>query len=250
MGTTKLTRKEILAEDPVHVAIMQIVEFFRTQGNIIAAVAVVALIVAIGGYFGIDYLQAREDKMQQQLGRALAIYHARIDPNAAEDPFAKGPDPAFRSDVAKYQAAIKEFSSIASRYASGKLGVTAKYYLGLCYLKLGQNNEALRSLEEVRNNSRDKTLGYLAKKVLARYYVGAGNYKASQELLEAMLRDPQCDLPKEDLNIDLARVFEAQGKRDDALKLLRKAREEGMNSGFQPLIVQEIGRLEAGAGAK
>ncbi len=250
MGTTKLTRKEILAEDPVHETIMQIVEVFRTQGKMIAAIAAVAAIVAIGGYLGIDYLQAREDQMQQQLGRALAIYHGRIDPSAPDDPFAKGPDPAFKSENAKYQAAVKEFSSIASRYASGKLGITAKYYLGLCELKLGQNNEALRSLEEVRNNSRDKTLGYLAKKVLARYYLGAGNYRASQELLDGMLRDPQCDLPKDDLNIDLARIFEAQGKRDEALKILRKAREEGMSSGFQPLITQEITRLETGPAAK
>ncbi len=250
MGTTKLTRKEILAEDPVHEAIMQVVDFFRVQGKLVAVVAVAAGIVAIGGYFGIDYLQAREDQMQQQLGKAQIIYHARIDPNAPENPYAKGPDPVYRSDNAKYQAAIKEFSAIASRYASGKLGITAKYYLGLCYLELGQKNDALRALEEVRNNSRDKTLGYLAKKVLARYYLSAGNYKASQELLDGMLRDPQCDLPKDDLNVDLARVFEAQGKRDEALKYLRKAREEGASSGFQPLISQEISRLEGGATVK
>jgi len=250
VGTTKLTRKEILAEDPVHIAIIQIVEFFRTQGKAIAAVAAFALILAIGGYFGIDYLQARDARMQQQLGRALAIYHGRIDPSATGDPFAKGPDPVFKTEDAKYQAAIKEFSAIASKYAAGKLGITARYYLGLSHLRLGQNNEALRALEEVRNNSRDKTLGYLAKKVLARYYLGIGNYKASQELLDNMIRDPQCDLPREDLNVDLARIYEAQGKPDEALKTLRKAREEGANSGFQPFIVQEINRLEAGAGTK
>ncbi len=250
MGTTKLTRKEILAEDPVHEAIMQIVEFFRTQGKVVAAVAIAVALLAIGGYFGNDYLQAREQQMQQQLGRALDAYHARIDPKAAEDPYAKGPEPTFRSESAKYQAAVKQFSALASKYGSGKLGIAAKYYLGLCYLRLGQNNEALRALEEVRNNSRDKTLGYLAKKVLARYYLSAGNYKASQEILDGMLRDPQCDLPKEDLDVDLARVYDAQGKRSEALKLLRKAREESSTSGFQPLIVQEMNRLETAAGTK
>ncbi len=250
MGTTKLTRKEILTEDPVHEAIIQIVEFFRTQGRLVAAVGIGVVILAVGGYFGNDYLQAREQQIQQQLGRALDLYHARIDPNAADDPYAKGPEPAFRSENAKYQAAIKEFSAVASRYASGKLGITAKYYLGLCYLKLGQNNEALRPLEEVRNNTKDRTLGYLAKKVLSRYYLTAGNYKASQELLDSMIKDPQCDLPKDDLNLDLSRVYEAQGKRDEALKILRKVREDSANSGFQSLVVQEITRLEGSAGAK
>jgi predicted negative regulator of RcsB-dependent stress response len=250
VGTTKLTRKEILTEDPVHEAIIQLVEMFRTQGRTIAIVAVGAAVLAIGGYLGIDYLQAREQQSQQQLGRGIDLYHARIDPNAADDPYAKGPEPSFRNETAKYQAAIKELSGVASKFAAGKLGVAAKYYLGLCYLRLGQNNDALRALEEVRNNSRDRTLAYLAKKVLAKYYLNAGNYKASQELLDGMIRDPQCDLPKEDLNIDLARVYQAQGKRDEALKILRKARDESAKSGFQPEVQQELSRLEGSPGAK
>jgi tetratricopeptide (TPR) repeat protein len=250
VGTTKLTRKEILAEDPVHEAIIQLVETFRTQGRTIAIVAVGAAVLAIGGYLGIDYLQAREQQTQQQLGRGIDLYHARIDPNAADDPYAKGPEPSFRNETAKYQAAIKELSVVASKFAAGKLGVTAKYYLGLCYLRLGQNNDALRALEEVRNNSRDRTLAYLAKKVLAKYYLNAGNYKASQELLDGMIRDPQCDLPKEDLNIDLARVYQAQGKRDEALKIMRKARDESAKSGLQQEVQQELSRLEGSPGAK
>lgn len=185
-----------------------------------------------------------------QLGRAIDFYHARIDPNAAEDPYAKGPEPLFRNETAKYQAAIKEFSGVASRFAAGKLGITAKYYLGLCYLHQGQSNDGLRALDEVRNNSRDRTLAYLAKKVLAKYYLNAGNYKASQDLLDGMIRDPQCDLPKEDLTIDLARVYQAQGKHDEALKVLRKARDDSAKSGLQQDVQQELSRLEGSPAAK
>lgn len=250
MSTTKLTRKEILAEDPVHLAIIHIVEFFREQGKTVAAVAIAAAVLAVGGYLGLDYLQARDQKIQQQLAKGLDLYHARIDPAAVDDPYAKGPEPLFRTESAKYQAAIKEFSAVDARYAAGKLGVAAKYYLGLCYLQLGQTNEALRALEEVRNNSKDRTLGYLAKKVLARYYLSTKNYIASQDLLDAMIRDPQCDLPKDDLNLDLARILEAQGKRDEALKILRKSRDENATSGFQSMLTQEINRLQGSAGAR
>ncbi len=250
MGTTKLTRKEILAEDPVHEAIMQIVEFLRTQAKLVAGVIVAAAVLAVGGYFGMDYLQARDQQMQVQLGRALDFYHARIDPSAGDNPFAKGPDPTFKNETAKYQATIKELSNLASRYAAGKLGLTAKYYLGLSYLKLGQTREAMSNLEAVRNNSRDKTLSNLAKKVLAGYYFNSGNYKAAQDLLEGLIRDPQCDLPKDDLGLLLSRVYEAEGKRGEALKTLRQAKEDAAGSGFQPLIAQELNRLEGAAGAK
>jgi len=247
VGTTKLTRKEILAEDPVHFAIIRFVEFFRTQGKVIGMAAICMAVLAVGGYLGIDYLQGREQQIQQQLARALDIFHAKIDPNASEDPFAKGPEPVFRTDNARYQAALKELAFVSSKYSTGKLGVTARYYQGLCFLRLGQNNEALRALEEVRHNTKDRTLGYLAKKVLAGYYLTAKNWKASQEILEGMIKDPQCDLPKDDLNLELARLADAQGKREEALKLLRKSREENAGSGLQPLINQEITRLESSA---
>lgn len=250
MGTTKLTRKEILSEDPVHETIIQIVEIFRTQGRTIAMVAVGVAVLALAGYLGMDYLEAREQESQHQLGRAIDLYHARIDPNAADDPFAKGPEASFKNETAKYQAAIKELSALASKFAVGKVGVASRYYLGLCYLHLGQNTDALRALEQVRNNGSDRTLAYLAKKVLAKYYLNAGNYKASQELLDGMIRDPQCDLPKEDLNLDLARVYQAQGKRDEALKILRKTRDDAAKGGFQSEVQQELSKLEGGPSAK
>ena len=52
MGTTKLTRKEILAEDPVHQAIIQLIEFFRVNGKKIAIGAAVIVLLAVGVYVG------------------------------------------------------------------------------------------------------------------------------------------------------------------------------------------------------
>ncbi len=250
MGTTKLTRKEILAEDPVHVAIIQIVEFFRERGKLIAIVVGAAALIGVGVYFTLDYLDARDLAAQYQLGKALDFYHARIDAAAPDDPFAKGPSPVFRSDAARLQAADKEFSSITAKYGSAKVGVIARYYHGLCQLRLGNKTEGLQSLEAVRNNTKDRTLGYLARKVLARNNLESGNFKGAQEILEGMIRDPQCELPKEDLRLDLARVYEAEGKRDEAIKVLRQAREESSRSMLQSSVAQELNRLEGGGGAK
>ena len=120
----------------------------------------------------------------------------------------------FRSDSAKYQAAAKEFSSVIDRHGFGKISIVARYYLALCQIRTGKNKEAIQNLESVASNSRDRTVGYLAKKVLAQYYAGSGNNKAAGEILDGMLKDPQCQLPREDLSIQLARVLVAQGKRD------------------------------------
>ena len=248
MGTTKLTRKEILAEDPVHEAIMQIVEFFRAQGKLVAFVAAAAAVLGVGIYFGLDYLEARETASQNELAKALDLYHARIDATAPEDPYAKGPEPVFRSENARLEAASKAFTDIVSKYASSETGIVARYYLGLCQLHLGHEKEGLLALESVRNNSKNRTVGYLAKKVLARHYLDTGNFKVAQEILDGMIQDPQCQLPKEDLKMDLARVYSAQGKRDEALKILRQARDEAGKSMLQSMLTQELNRMEEGAG--
>jgi predicted negative regulator of RcsB-dependent stress response len=139
---------------------------------------------------------------------------------------------------------------VASNYGSSKVGVIARYYQGLSQLRLGQKDEAVRTLEAVSNNSKDRTTGYLAKKVLARTYLESGNPKGAQALIEGMIKDPQCDLPREDLRVDLSRALVAQGKRDEAIKVLR-ATEEGSEMGMlQSMVSRELTRLEGNAPAK
>jgi predicted negative regulator of RcsB-dependent stress response len=227
VGTTKLTRKEILAEDPVHEAMIQLIEFFQTNGKKIGILAVVAVLVGVGIYAGLQYLEYRQTQAQEYLGKGMIIFHAQVTPDASDDPYGKGLTPVFKSDKAKYQAAAREFSSVVSRFGYSKLSIVAQYYLGLSQLQLGQKKEAIQNLETVAGNSRDRTIGFLAKKVLATEYINSGNHRGARETLEGMIRDPQCDLPKEDLNIDLSRVLVAQGKRDEAIKVLREAGAQG-----------------------
>ncbi|HYK91965.1 MAG TPA: tetratricopeptide repeat protein [Acidobacteriota bacterium] len=245
MGTTKLTRKEILAEDPVHQAIIQIVDLVREQGKTIGIVLAGVILVAVSIYFLLQFLDSREAQAQQQLARGIEFYHGTIDANAPDDPYGKGPFPAFKNDAAKYQAASKEFQSVISRYGYSKIAVAARYYLGLIQLRQGQVKEGLRSLETVSNNSKDRTVGYLAKKVLAEHYLEAGNYKGAQEILEAVIRDPQCDLPKDDLSIGLARALASQGKQAEALKVLRSAQEQNPTSMLQSQVLRELTKLQS-----
>jgi hypothetical protein len=43
----------------------------------------------------------------------------------------------------------------------------------------------------------------------------------------------------------MARALESQGKREDALKVLREARDEGGRSMLQSMVMQELTRIEA-----
>jgi tetratricopeptide (TPR) repeat protein len=246
VGTTKLTRKEILTEDPVHLALIHTVEFFRTQGKNIAIGAAAIALLLIGIYFGLQFLEARNMRAQQEFSKGVDFYHAQIDPTATDNPYDKGPNPVFRSETARYQAAGKVSASVISGYGSSKVAVLARYYQGLCQMQLGQKDEAIKSLEGLRNNTKDRTTGYLARKVVAGIYLQSGNAKGAQELLEGMIGDPQCELPKEELKLQLAQVYTTQGKKDQALKLLREARDQAQvsRSMLQGIISQELTRME------
>jgi predicted negative regulator of RcsB-dependent stress response len=245
VGTTKLTRKEIMAEDPIHESMIRLIEFFQVNGKKIGVMAIIVLLIAVGIYEGLQYLDFRQEQMQAQLAKGIDFFHAQVQPDAADDPYAKGPAPVFKSDAVKYQAAAKEFATIAAGFGASKLSVIARYYLGLSQLQLGQKSEAIQNLEKAANSSRERTIAYLAKRVLASNYINDKNYKSARELLEGMIRDPQYDLPKEDLNLDLAKMLAAQGKRDEAIKVLREASAQSQQlSSQKQRLMAEIDKLQ------
>jgi tetratricopeptide (TPR) repeat protein len=222
VGTTKLTRKEILAEDPVHGGILWLIEIFGTHRKAIGVAAIIIIVAALGAYGGAQYLGAKQLQAQEQLGKGIDLFHAAVAPDATAA--SQGLTPTFKSDAEKYQAAAKEFSAVAdSGLGNSKLSVIARYYLGLSQLQLGQKKEAIRNLETVSTNSKERTIGNLAKRTLARSYQESGNAAQAAALLEGMIKDAQCDLPKEDLAIQLSKIFVAQGNRDKAIQVLREA---------------------------
>jgi len=265
VGTTKLTRKEILAEDPVQANIIRFIEFLRVNRKRIAIVAAALIVVGVGAFLGIRYLDAREAEAQSQLARGMEFLHAQI--SSEEAPEAGAPEagaeetdkadstPTFSSEKEKYQAAAKEFSSVAARRGHAKISIIARYYLGLAQIQLGQDKDAIGNLEAVGDNSRNRTLGFLAKKVLATHYLNSENYEEAGGILESMIGDPQCDLPKDELNLMLSRALVAQGKRDEAITVLTDANSQDPTSDpFRQKVVEELDRLqraaEAGLAAK
>jgi predicted negative regulator of RcsB-dependent stress response len=249
VGTTKLTRKEIMAEDPVHEALIGIVDLFRVHGVTIALVAGSVALLGIGIFFGLQYLDSRETQGQKQLARAIDFYHGEINADAQDDPYAKGTTATFRTEKARDEAASKEFSSILSKHKYCKLAVVAHYYLGLTQLRLGQDKEGIQNLQAASKSAKDSMVADLAKKVLASRDFDAGDYKGAHEILQAMIQNPKCELLKEDLKLDLSRALVAEGKRDEAIKLLGEARNQAESSLLRSQLTDELTKLQGGSKA-
>jgi len=244
LSTTKLTRKEILAEDPVHATMIQLVELFRTHRTKIVAGAALVLLIAIGIYLGFRYLGRQDVQAGQILGRGIEFFNASVSADASEDPYAKGGAPQFRTEAAKYEAAKKEFASIVSDYGRSNVSAMADYYLGLTQLKLGQTKEGLQTLEAAAGSSKDRTVAALAKLALSTHHANAGNSQQAQGILEGMVKDVQSPLPRQVISLQLAHVLDGQGKRDEAIKVLREAKDLDAESLLNGQLTAELSRLE------
>jgi len=245
VGTTKLTRKEILSDDPVRENIIRLLEFFRTNRAKIGAAVIVVILLAIGFWAWSRYLDSRANVAGTMLGRGMAFFSASVSADAEDDPYAKGETPVFKSDEDKYLAAEKEFSAAADSFGAGEAGRTARYYLGLTQLKLDKNEEAKNNLESVAFGSGSRTVGSLAKKALADFHADSGNVKGAEDLLRGMIKDAKCDLPKEDLGMQLAGILVADGRRDEAIRVLREASEASPIFGvYNQQLLAEIEKLQ------
>ena len=245
MGTTKLTRKEILADDPIQEAMVRLVEFFRKNSSLIGIVAAALVVLSVGAYFGLNYLENRELEAQKQLAKGIDLFHAPVSGESSDNSAEEATAPSFSTEEAKYQEAAKEFSAIASGWGHRKLSIIASYYLGLTQLKLGNDDDGIKNLESISANSTNRTIGFLAKKALGAHYYASGNYEKAASILDGIVKDPQCDLPKDDLNLNLARALAAQGKNDEAIIVLTEATSRYSTPGpFRQLMADELDRLQ------
>src|SRR5881409_3034201 len=86
VGTTKLTRKEILGDDPIHDALVNTIEVVRERGKQIALGAGALILAGFGIYLALEYMERRDNEAQQILTRGIDFYPAQVDPSALDDP--------------------------------------------------------------------------------------------------------------------------------------------------------------------
>jgi len=247
VGTTKLTRKEILSDDPVRENILRLIGLFQANRTKIGVAAIAVIVIALGFWAWSHYLDNRAEAAGTILGRGMEFFSASVSPDAEDDTYAEGGTPVFKSEEDKYQAAEKEFSAAAVSFGAGESGKTARYYLGLAQIKLGKKDEAKKNLESIAFSSGSRTVGFLAKKALADFYADSGNVKGAEDLLRGMIKDAKCDLPKEDIGMQLAGILVADGRKDEAIRVLREASEASPVFGFFNQQLQtEIEKLQKG----
>lgn len=145
------------------------VEDFYTKNKKNINTAVLVLVVAVAGYFGLKkfYFEPREQEAQVEIFKAQQMFDV--------DSF---------NIALKGNGTFKGFADIASEYSGTKAGNLAHYYAGICMLRTGDFAGAVDMLEGF--SSDNALIGPLAAGLLGDAYVESGDVeKGAKQYLKA-----------------------------------------------------------------
>ncbi len=130
---TKMSKKNELDLDKSLVETTHKVEDFYTQNKKNINIAIIALVVIIGGYFGYLKLVLEPNEIEAQKEVFMAQRYFEVD----------------SFDIAlNGNGTFKGFIDLAADYNGTKVGNLAHYYAGICHLRKGEFQAAIDQLED------------------------------------------------------------------------------------------------------
>lgn len=216
---TKLHRKE-LRQDEVREKISEAVRSVSLHSREVVYIIGLVLAVAVIAMGWFYYEKHQEGKSQKALAGALKKLEAPVGV-AAANPNVRS-EFTYKTESAKYSAALKDFEQIIKDYGNTTAGEIARYQAGVCTYYLGDMKKAESYLKESTRVSDRNVLYYLSRIALANFYAGTGKYDEATKLLNEAIQKNKDFVPQENLLLQLADVYEKAGKAKESRDTLQK----------------------------
>lgn len=175
----------------------------------LAAAGVLAVII------GIFYVWNSRTNAAAQAALAKAI-------ETSEAAITNNPPPAgsttkqFKTAKERAQAAIPEFEAVVEQYG-GAVAEKARYFIAVNQLVLDRAT-GIQQLEAL--SASNDEVGKLAKFALAQTRVEDGRLDDAAALYRELASMSDPIVPKDTINLELAKIYEKQGKKQEAVDLL------------------------------
>ncbi len=134
------------------------------------------------------------------------------------------------------------FLDIIDEYGSTKAGKLSKYYAGLCYLHLGEYDNAIDYLKKFKTD--DMLLAPLAKSAIGDAYVELNQLNKAISAYKDALSLSENEFTTPTITIKLALALEADGNKDEAISVLEKIKNKYPNNTETMTIEKNIARLK------
>lgn len=176
----------------------------------------IVVILVIGGLI---FWNIRSSAANNALGAALDVYTTPLAvPGAPPDPG------AYTTAAARAKEANREFVAIAHDYSWLPEATKAHYFAGVTYEELGQNGNAETELKAAAGAS-DRNVANLAKLALAGLYRQTSRDSDAIALYNEIIAKPSATVSASVAQLDLADLYAAEGKHDQARALWAKVKD-------------------------
>ena len=186
---------------------------------------IVAVVLVVAGAVAVFYWSWSASKADSVLNAALDTYNMPLAPPGT--PAGSG---VYMTAGDRAKAANQQFLAVAKQYGWLTEGAKAHYFAGVTYEELGNNTAAEAELKTA-SGSWDRNLANLAKLALASLYHQMDRDAEAVALYNALAAKPSETVPATVAQLDLADLYAAEGKVDQARKLwatIKDADKEGM----------------------
>ena len=186
---------------------------------ITGAVVLVAIVASL------VFWNVRSSAAQSALGAALDIYSAPLN-----TPGAPAQSGSYNTAAERAKAANQQFVAVANQYGMLPEGSKAHYFAGVTYQELGQTGSAESELKQAAG-SWNRDIANLAKLALAGLYHQTGRDAQAIDIYNELAKNPSTTVSAAVAQLDLADLYVAQGKQDQARKLwasIKDADKDGM----------------------
>jgi predicted negative regulator of RcsB-dependent stress response len=227
-----LTRKE-LKTDQVAVTVEQTVDYVQAHQQTIirATIAVVAVVVIVGGFFW--YRNQQKDVRDGRLAECVRVAQAPVGGNATPDAL------AFPTNEAKADEENKVFGKLLADYPGTEQGYIAEYYLGGVAVSQAKLEDARKKYQDVIDHG-DKNTASLAKFALAQIAFQENKSSEAESLLHDLMDHPTDVVSKEQATLTLADGIKTKNPAEARKILEPMVKENGEIAGTAARIMNEL----------
>lgn len=201
---------------------------------IVSAAILLAIIVAI--VLAAVLYNSRAEKAAVAFGAAMQAYQTPL--AAPGQPVPPGVK-TYPSAAERAKAANELFNQVANQYGMTPDGKNARYFAGLTSIEAGQNASAESTLKQVASGW-DRNLANLARLALAQMYRQTGRDPQAIDLYNEITSKPSDSVPAGTAQLQLAELYEAQGKGDAARKIYAQLKDKDAKGPAGMLAAQKL----------
>lgn len=196
-----------------------------------AIAGAILLILCLGAAI---FWNVRSAAADAALGAALDTYSSPLAQPGA--PPEKG---VYATSGERSKVANQQFVAVAQQYGWLPEGTKARYFAGVTYEELGQNGPAESDLKAAAD-SWDHNLANLSKLALAGLYRKTGQDAKAIDLYNAIVAKPSVTVSASVAQLDLADLYAASGKQDQARALWAKVKDADKDGAAGTIATQKL----------